>query len=137
MRKMKNLLLTILLSALTSNSCYAAETIHLNTNDPAPFAGVLLSDKQAKVVYGELKDYDKVKLINKSLVATELLLIKNEVINKSEISEVRDENVSLRTAVNDANKNSFWKNALYFSLGILTASAVVYARSEEHTSELQ
>jgi hypothetical protein len=124
---MKNLLLTILLSALTSNSCYAAETIHLNTNDPAPFAGVLLSDKQAKVVYGELKDYDKVKLINKSLVATELLLIKNEVIYKSEISEVRDENVSLRTAVNDANKNSFWKNALYFSLGILTASAVVYA----------
>ena len=124
---MKNLVLTILLSALASNTCYADEIVHLNAKDPAPFAGVLLSDKQAKVVYGELKDYDNVKLINKSLNDSIVIYKKDEVIYKNEISEVQTENLVLRNAVDDANTNNFWKNALYFGLGILTASAVVYA----------
>src|ERR1700732_1113557 len=111
MRKMKNLLLTILLSALATSNCYADEAVHLNAKDPAPFAGVLLSDKQAKVVYGELKDYDNIKLINKSLNDSIVIYKKDEVIYKNEISEVQTENLVLRNAVDDANTNNFWKNA--------------------------
>ena len=129
MEQMKNLPLTILLSVLISNTntCYSDEIIHLKAKQPAPFAGVLLSDKQAAIIYGELVDYDKVKLLNKSLNDSIDVYKKDEVIYKSEISEVTTENLSLRTAVDDANKNNFWKCALYFGLGVLTTSAVVYA----------
>lgn len=126
---MKNLVQTILLSVLVSSNTAFADTeiINIKKGDIAPFSGVLLSDSQAKMVYGELVNCDKIKLLNKSLSDSIVIYQKNEVLYKSEITEVKTENLSLRTAVDAANSNNFWRDALYFGLGVLTTSAVVYA----------
>lgn len=124
--KITPLLLSIIL--ISSNNSFAADSaIALSKGEIAPFTGILMPLDLAKTVNNKLTDCNRIKLINQSLNDSINIYKKNEVLYKSEVTEIQVENLSLRTAVDNANKNNFWRNALYFGLGVLTTSAVVYA----------
>lgn len=126
---MKKLVLTLLLIPLISlNSAFANPlAIRLNKDQISPYSGILLNEEMAKVIYDQLDDCGRIKLINKSLNDSIEIYKKNEVLYKSEVTLIRNENLTLRTALDKSNENNFWRNALYFGLGVLSTSAVVYA----------
>lgn len=126
MKKLISILLLIPLISL-NNTFASPLAIHLNTDEPAPFSGILLNEEMSKVIYDQLNDVNRIKLINKSLYNSIEIYKKNEVLYKGEVTLVRNENVTLRTALDKADSNNFWRNALYFGLGVLSTSAVVYA----------
>lgn len=124
-------LLTILLSfSMIATSCpsWALDgAISLTKGQPAPYAGVLMGTELAGKVYSDLKYKDQLILVNQSLMKSIDLYKTNETQYKNNISGLEDVNQKLLVAVQDANSNNFWRNALYFGLGVITASAVVYA----------
>ncbi len=117
-----------MINLISLNNTFATPTaIHLNKDETTPFAGILLNEEMSKIIYDQLDDCGRLKLINKSLNDSIEIYKKNEDLYKSEVTVVRDENITLRTALDKADKNNFWRNALYFGLGVLSTSAVVYA----------
>lgn len=124
--------MTMLLSFLMiGSSCFADPSLlpnatFLKKGQPSPYDGVLLSTAQAKVVYGELKDYDRLKLINVSLQKSIEDYKENETEYLKEITEVRDQNLELQQAVEKASTNGFWKDAMWFGIGFLLSGVTVH-----------
>lgn len=118
----------LLIFSIVGSNCFAEDgAINIDQGTPAPYAGVLLSKDKAKVIYGELVDYDRVKLLNQSLETSIKLYQDNETIYLKEITEVRDQNLTLQTAVEAAQSNSFWIKALWFGIGFALAGITVHA----------
>jgi hypothetical protein len=124
--------LAILLSFLmiVNNNAQAdvilPKALFLTKGMPAPYDGALLTSEQAKVIYGELKNYDKLILINQSLGKSVDLYKNSEIIYQKEIIGLKDQNVTLENALEKSNNNNFWMDALLFVAGVVTTSAVVY-----------
>lgn len=126
---MKRILLILLSVSVASSSAFAdnERAIHLSKNQPAPYAGVLLSYEQARTIYLELQDCDRIKLINESFKTSIDLYKKNEVEYKTEISDLKIQNEVLAVAVEKSSSNSFWRNTMYFGLGVVLTGMVSYA----------
>lgn len=120
-------MLSILLSFLILENNTLALVVPLNQNELAPFQGLLFDKTSADKMYTELNDYDKVKLLNKSLEVSIDLYQKNEEVYKQEVQELTVQNTSLSEAVIKAKDNTTWDRILYFGLGVLTTSLIVYA----------
>lgn len=129
-----NQLLMKLLICLTvvSNASLAQEVVLIEKGTPAPYRGVLMTEDKAKVIYNQLADCDKCKLLNKSLEESIQLYQKNESLYLKEIVEVRDQNVILQSALENSKSTNFWEKALWFGFGIITTSVVVFATAQRH-----
>ncbi len=127
--------LTILLSILILAQNSAAANVAaiplgayvIYKDVPAPYDGVLLSNKLAEEIFQDLHQLDLQKEANVSLLKSLSLMQENEGIYKSEITELKDQNVKLDTALVKANTNGFWNHVMYFGLGIVTTGLIVYA----------
>lgn len=124
------LLQTLLIfSLIVSNVAWAIEpqAVTLSQGQPAPYAGVLLSNSQAKVIYGELKQFDNLKLINESLNKEVTLHETNETEFQKQIIELKSQNTDLSTNLEKASSDNFWRETLFFGLGVLSTGLIVYA----------
>lgn len=124
------LLQTLLIfSLIASNVAWAIEpqAVTLSQGQPAPYAGVLLSNSQAKVIYGELKQFDNLKLINESLNKEVTLHEANETEFQKQIIELKSQNTDLSTNLEKASSDNFWRETLFFGLGVLSTGLIVYA----------
>ncbi len=125
---MKSMIKLLLINLISLNSAFASPVaLHLEKDQISPFAGILLNDEMSKLIYNQLDECGRLKLINKSLTDSVVIYKKNEDLYKNEITVVHDENLTLRTALDKASTNNFWRNALYFGLGVLSTGVVVYA----------
>ena len=120
-------ILSILLSILISQNSFANIALGISKGIPAPYDGVLLDKEKTTEVFNKLIQLDKEIQINLSLQKSLDLMNQNEVIYKSEISELQTQNNKLDDALVKANSNSFWNKAAWFGLGVLTTGAIVYA----------
>ena len=130
MQLLKQVSLILLSGLIVSNSAIADTTpnaVQLNKGQVAPFTGVELSFSYVQEVYKELNQGQQYRLLNKSLQDSIILYEKNEVLFKSEISELKTQNMTLDTALQKASTNSFWKDALWFLGGVLLTGGIAYA----------
>jgi|SRR5271165_1566553 len=126
------LLKILLTTSLIASNAFADSSILskvtvLSKDQPAPYAGVLLSPEVAKAVYGQLRDYDRQLLLNKSLQTSLDVSQQNEDLLKKETTELKVQNVDLQIAVTKASSNSFWTKALWCAIGVIATSTIVYA----------
>ena len=129
MRKLITLtLLTSLLFSIIGNSIALAETnvTHLTKGTPAPYTGLLFTEPHARLVANQLKDYDRVKLLNKSLESSIELYKKNEELYQTQVQDLTVQNQNLVKAVKTEKSNSQFEKIIYFALGMVATGLVVY-----------
>lgn len=119
------LIMSLIFSTAISNALPNAT--RLNKGDVAPFTGVELSDDYASRVYKELNDLNQYKLLVSSLEETIKLHEENEDTYLKEITELKDQNVTLNTALEKSSSNNFWRDALWFVIGAAAAGTVTFA----------
>lgn len=125
------LLQTLLIFSLIASNAALANSLDsaivLKKGDITPYDGVLLSNSQAKVIYGELKQFDNLKLINESLNKEVTLHEANETEFQKQIIELKSQNTDLSTNLEKASSDNFWRETLFFGLGVLSTGLIVYA----------
>ena len=127
---MTRLIKILLIFSIIGSNCFADTlpgAILISKGTPSPYDGVLLTKPQAKIIYGDLQHADQLQLLNKSLEDSIQLYQDNEVVYLKEITEVRDQNVILQSAVEAAQSNGFWTKALWFGIGFALAGLTVHA----------
>lgn len=132
---MLRLLVTSLICLTVASSNVSATilsgSVVLKKGDASPYDGILLTEDKATTIYYELLDYDKLKLEDTSLRQAITLLQENNDTYLKEVTELKDQNTTLDTALTKANSNSFWSDALWFVIGAAVAGAAV-AVAERH-----
>lgn len=136
---MKILKIFLINVILTSYSCYALELKDLAPNndvkvlkkdDPAPFDGLLLSNKKANEVKNELVERDKVKEINKSLEISLNLEKENFKLSEDKNKLLINRNDELSKQLQDSREMSDIKKILWFALGVVATGGAVYGASK-------
>lgn len=129
---MIQLLMKLLICLTVVSNASAQDAVLVEKGEAAPYRGILMTEDKAKVIYNQLADCDRCKLLNKSLEDSIELYQKNETIYLKEIVEIRDQNITLQTALDRSKSTSFWEKTLWFGLGIVTTSLIVYATTQRH-----
>lgn len=110
-----------LIGSIVGNS-YAQDSVYLDKDKPAPFSGILFTEKKAQDIRSELMEGDKTKL----WLETE----KNRSSRLLQIVELKDEEIELYNKQNQrlmkVNDRSDTMNMLWFGLGVLATGLAVY-----------
>lgn len=120
------ILLSILILSPNINADILGATL-VHQGDKMPYDGVLLTVPKAQQLYLNLQQCDNQKQVNISLLKSLSLMQDNEIIYKSEISELTTQNEKLDTALTKSNANSFWNKAMWLGIGVLSTGLIVYA----------
>ena len=113
------LVLICLIGSINANS---QDSVYLDKDKPAPFSGILFTEKKAQSIRSELLEGDKTKL----LYETE----KHRSDRLGQIVALKDEEIELyqkqNTRLLKSNNRSDTLNYIWFGLGILATGAAVY-----------
>lgn len=124
---MKTLLsLTLIFSILVNNLALADDAVSLTQGQPAPYAGVLLSQPKADLIKKQLIDSDYNAAVNESLNKSITLYKSNEELYQKKIDLYSNQNDRLATELYSERQTSDWTKALWFILGIAATSAALY-----------
>lgn len=125
---MKILVIQIsLLISILGNNCFAIDSIALKLNDPAPFAGVLMSSSKAQTIRTQLLERDTLLEEKDSYEKSLKLYSDITQLNNQKISILSDENERLSKQLSTQSVTSNWERVLYFGLGVLGTGLVLYA----------
>lgn len=114
----------LLVSSMTVNNiCIADDAVVLQKNQPAPFAGLLLTEEKANSVYNDLNRY---KLLNESLERTIVLYEQNEKLQDKKVNILLEQNDKLAESLSQARSTSNWEKVLWFGLGFLSVGLGIY-----------
>lgn len=130
MRLLQTLLIFSLIASNTAGATGSnpeLKATNISKGQPAPYDGVLLSNNQSKVVVGQLRQFDNLKLINESLNKEVTLHEANETEFQKQIIELKSQNTDLSTNLEKASSDNFWRQTLFFGLGVLSTGLIVYA----------
>jgi hypothetical protein len=127
--KMHRLIMSLIFSTSVSNAAPLDGAMILEKGTPSPYRGVLMTETMSQQVYSDLKDYDRVKLLNVSLEKDIDFYKANEVDYLKEITELRDTNTSLSASLSHVESSSTWSKVLCFIGGML-ATGLVFAYVE-------
>lgn len=116
----------ILLASLFGSNVYAEDqVVFIKKNDPAPYDGVLFTEKKAQEIRLQLIDGDLNKDLNESYKRTvELQKLIIEGKDKQN-TMLLDQNDKLAKTAYDSQKMSNWEKAGYFVGGILVTGMAV------------
>jgi hypothetical protein len=124
MTKLKNLLVTLLVSLMVVNNvAMADDAIVLNKGQAAPYTGLLLTEEKANSVYNDLNKY---KLLNESLERTVTLYEQNEKLQDKRVNILLEQNDKLAINLQQARTTSNWEKVLWFGLGFLSVGLGIY-----------
>jgi hypothetical protein len=124
MTKLKNLLVTLLVSLMVVNNvAIADDAIVLNKGQAAPYTGLLLTEEKANSVYNDLNKY---KLLNESLERTVTLYEQNEKLQDKRVNILLEQNDKLAINLQQARTTSNWEKVLWFGLGFLSVGLGIY-----------
>lgn len=115
-----------LLILLLIPSIALAQVKHLNKNDKAPFSGYLFSpDKEAEVRKTN-EDYKTLVLVDQN--NQKLFKLKDDQIGimDKQITLWRTQSQDLSKQLVERENSSFWKQTLFFGLGAIVTTAIVY-----------
>lgn len=103
-----------------------AEFDYLKQNDPAPYPGYLISTAKEQ----------ELRLINEKFKLDEAMIKQYEIVgdlNKKHIGVLQErldiyqnENIRLSKEIVESRGDGFWNKFLYFSLGVVATTAIVY-----------
>lgn len=104
------------------NNVYGQDTQYVEKGSPAPFTGILFTEKKAQAIRAELLDGDK----NKLQLETE----RNRVERLNQIIELKSEEIELYQKQNrrllKTHERTETLNYVWFGLGILATGLAVY-----------
>jgi hypothetical protein len=124
MTKLKNLLVTLLVSLMVINNvAMADDAIVLNKGQSAPYTGLLLTEEKANSVYNDLNKY---KLLNESLERTVTLYEQNEKLQDKRVNILLEQNDKLAINLQQARTTNNWEKVLWFGLGFLSVGLGIY-----------
>lgn len=124
MKKIKNLLTTLLVFLITVNSLARAEdVVVLSKGQAAPFAGVLLPESKANEVYNEMNRF---RLLNESLEKSISIYKENETLYDKKVNMLLEQNDKLAVNLQEARTASNWEKVLWFGLGFLSVGLGIY-----------
>lgn len=111
-------------------SLNARPSILLEQDQKAPFKGLLFTENESKEIKVQLIQLDALKEMNKSLERS-LELQKLEIeLTRNSLNLYKEQNNDLTEVIKSNNKSlTSWEKVFYFSLGIITTTAIVYATS--------
>jgi hypothetical protein len=114
--------LLVLICLIGSTVANSQDSVYLDKDKPAPFSGILFTEKKAQSIRAELLEGDKTKL----LLETE----KHRSERLGQIVALKDEEIELYNKQNQrllkSNERSDTLNYIWFGLGILATGAAVY-----------
>jgi len=114
------LVLTLLLGSIGVSN--AQDSVYLEKSQPAPYSGILFTEKKAQELRSELLESDKTKL----LLETE----KNRSARLLQIVDLKDEEIELYNKQNQrllkANSQADNLQYIWFGLGVLATGLAVY-----------
>ena len=117
---MKYKVLTIVLS---TSMCLAQHAVVIKKDEPAPFDGVLSDSKQ-------MKEYRKVAE-EKDMLSSENIKLKDLALVQEQRAELfREEVKVVKEDLRSLERNSFWVNVGYFTLGVLVTGFAAKAAIE-------
>ncbi len=120
-----SLILLILVNSIAAAAPLDGALI-LEKGAESPYRGVLMTETMARDVYNSLVDYDKVKLINESLVKSVTFYQENEILYLKEITELRTSNDDMAKTLTKEEHSTIWSNVGYFVLGVLVTGVISY-----------
>lgn len=117
-----HLVVACLIGSIVVNNAYGQDTQYIEKGQPAPYSGILFTEKKAQELRSELLDGDK----NKLFLETE----KNRSLRLGQIIELKDEEIELYRKQNErllkTTDRSDTLNYVWFGLGILATGLAVY-----------
>lgn len=124
---MKILSILLITSILSGQIALAeGEAVSIRKNDPAPFAGVLLSNEKANELNNGLNERDQLKLLNESYTKTIKLYKDNEDLYNNKVNTLLTQNDKLAQSLYDARETTAWERFGWFALGVVGTSLAVY-----------
>lgn len=127
MKIFRLMLITSLIFSTNVNNVYASDIEYLIESQPAPFTGYLLSIPKTMQIKKSLEDCDRIYFLNKSLEQSIEIYKKNETLYVNQLDVLKKQNSELDKAVQSQRHTEFWETVMYFGIGVLTTSAIVYA----------
>lgn len=125
MKKGNSLTAGLLVGVMLINTAYA-EFDHLKQGDSAPYTGFLISPSKEQ----------ELRLINERLKLDEALIKQYDIVqelNKKHVEVLQqrldiyqNENIRLSKEIIESRGDGFWNKFLYFALGVLATTAIVY-----------
>ena len=125
MKLLKIFLIIVSLVCFESNAY--GEGVHLlDKGQPAPFSGVLFSNKKGNEIRRQLIEGDGYKLINESLVKSIDLYKENDKLQREKVNLLLTENINLNNRVDSLKKTNDIERIIWFSLGVLATGFALY-----------
>lgn len=113
------------MTAVISNQAYAEDPVLLQKNDPAPYAGFLLSRETLQPLYNAVLERDNYKAVNESLKTSLTLEQSNNTRKDNQIDILLQQNDKLAKATYDSQSMNNWVKVGYFIGGILVTGLAI------------
>lgn len=124
MKKILMNLLSILLIVGFPTNSFAEDAVNLDKGAPAPYAGVLLTQKKLDSIAVELQEKDRLVLLNGSLNRSLDLSIKSNAYSEEKVSVLLEQNKALISQQSLTTLERIGWIVLGVAVTILTANVV-------------
>lgn len=115
----------IILTISFGSFCYADDSVYINQNDKAPFAGYLLPQAKVQEFQNAVIDRDTYKALNDSYQKSlDLEKNNNDLLNKK-IGLLMDQNDKLYSNLKSEVGLQTWEKVAYFVGGILVVGLAI------------
>lgn len=116
----------ITLTTLTVTSSASAQSVFLEKDKPAPFAGILLPREMAESIRRadlelEFKKFE-VESLNKKIE----LFKQNDALQNDKVNVLLTQNTNLSKSLFEERTVTMWERVAWFGLGVVATSLAVY-----------
>lgn len=122
--------LILIICLITSGTVRAEDTVLIEKEQKAPFAGILFSLPKANEIRGQLLERDLYKELSDSQQKTIQLYKSNNELSESKVNMLLEQNDKLSASLRSSQSLNTWECVGLFTLGILaTVGAGLAIRS--------
>lgn len=111
-------IVSLLILLVFSFNCYADQAVRLSKDQPAPYAGVLLSEGMADQMKKDLIEADYNKALIESYKKSVDLYKANELLYQSKVDLYSSQNDKLAESLQSERSVSNWGRLAWFILGV-------------------
>lgn len=111
---------------LSVGNSYAFNTVNLQKDEKAPFAGILFNNEDANKLRVQLLERDTYESLNVSYEKSLKLMKDNEVLRDEQVKLLTESQLRLIRQLKDEKEVGTWERIAWFALGVVATSAAVY-----------
>jgi hypothetical protein len=127
---MKRLLLTTLLILSITNRSFAEDSVFIEKNQPAPFAGFLLPKDKGNKVAQDLLELEADRKLIESFTKTLKLYDSTDKFRESQLDILFSQNDKLSKELKEAHTTTNFERVVWVGLGVLATGLAIYGAKQ-------